>query len=114
MQIRNLDPSIFRATDSYGSVGLSVLGLVRAETLAVTVLRVAPGGEVARHPTVVDQLFIVVEGSGESCGADGAFEPVAPGQAVIWTAGEEHTTRSTIGLAAIVIEAPDLAAFLTR
>ena len=72
-------------------------------------LRVAAGGEIGRHPATVDQLFIVVAGSGLVCGDDEVWHPIGTGEAALWTAGEEHTTRADADLTAVVIEMADLA-----
>ena len=93
-----------REIDNYGSRGLRALGLVRAEAVAVTMLRVAAGGEIGRHPAVGDQLFVVASGRGSVCGGDGEWHPIAAGQAAYWRDGEEHTTRADEDLTAVVVE----------
>jgi hypothetical protein len=88
--VRILDVSADRAREitQHGSRGFAVQGLVRGDELAVTVLRVATGGEIG----------------------DGAWHDIATGQAAVWVAGEQHTTRADEDLVAVVVEAPDLAA----
>ncbi len=76
------------------------------------VFRIAPGGGIRRHPAAVPQLLAVLEGDGEVAGGAGVFEPVAPGDAVYFAEGEEHETRTTNGLAALIIEGPGLVPFL--
>ena len=68
------------------------------------IFRVAPGGGLARHPAQVPQILAVLEGSGEVSGADGAGEPIAAGEAVFWSRGEEHETRSEAGMTVLIIE----------
>jgi quercetin dioxygenase-like cupin family protein len=68
------------------------------------VFRLAPGGRIVRHPATVPQILAVLEGSGEVSGADGRAEPIGPGEAVFWRAGEEHETTSALGLTALIIE----------
>jgi quercetin dioxygenase-like cupin family protein len=110
--VRILDVGADRAREitQHGSRGFAVQGLVRGDDLAVTVLRVAAGGEIGRHPAPVDQLFVVVAGRGSVCGDDGAWHDIATGQAAVWVAGEQHTTRADEDLVAVVVEAPDLGA----
>jgi quercetin dioxygenase-like cupin family protein len=72
------------------------------------IFRLAPGGRIARHPATVPQILAVLEGKGHVSGADGAFEPIAAGEAVFWAAGEEHETVSDGGLTALVLEAAEL------
>ena len=68
------------------------------------VFRLGPGGAIRRHPAVVPQILAVVEGEGEVSGSDGVFQRVAAGDAVHWTAGESHETRTATGLTAMVLE----------
>ena len=72
------------------------------------ICRIAPGGKIRRHPATVPQILAVLDGAGEVCGADDEFQPIAAGEAVFWSAGEEHETRSDAGLTALIIEGPDL------
>ena len=60
MRIVEAGPDRGHPIDQYGSRALLAQALVRAPDLAVTVLRVGAGGEIGRHPTTVDQLFLVV------------------------------------------------------
>jgi quercetin dioxygenase-like cupin family protein len=94
---------------AFDSQSLSAQHLVRAEEVAVTILRVAAGGEIGRHPATVDQLFVVVAGSGSVCGADEVWGSIGTGEAALWTAGEAHTTRAETDLTAFVVEMADLA-----
>ena len=108
VEIRELLDAGGRAVTAYGSVGLTAEALVRADAAAVTVLRVAAGGEIGRHPAPVDQMFVVVGGRGSVQGGDGPWQPVEAGQVVLWPAGEEHTTRAGEDLTAFVLEGPGL------
>jgi quercetin dioxygenase-like cupin family protein len=72
------------------------------------IFRLAPGGRIARHPATVPQILAVLEGNGHVSGDDGAFEAIAAGEAVFWSAGEEHETVSDGGLTAVVLEAAEL------
>jgi hypothetical protein len=46
-----------------------------------------------------------VQGEGWASGGDGDEQPITAGTAVFWPVGEEHETRTDIGLTAIVVEA---------
>jgi quercetin dioxygenase-like cupin family protein len=94
---------------AFDSQSLSAQALVRADQVAITILRVAAGGEIGRHPASVDQLFVVVAGAGSVCGDDEVWHPIGTGEAALWTAGEPHTTRAEADLAAVVVEMADLA-----
>ena len=108
VQIFSFDVPAGRAVDAYGSVGLTAQKLVRAEDVEVTVLHVAAGGSVGRHRAPVDQLFVVTAGRGAVQAGDGAWQPVAAGQAVVWRAGTEHSTRADEDLTAVVVEMADM------
>jgi quercetin dioxygenase-like cupin family protein len=108
MRIIELGSDRGREVTQHSSLGLRAQALVRAPDVAVTVLRVAAGGEIGRHPATVDQLFIVVTGWGEVSGDDETWHSVRTGQAVLWTAGEHHTTRAGEDLVALVVEMAEL------
>jgi len=82
--------------------------------IQAAIFRVAPGGRLARHPATVPQILAVLEGSGEVSGEDGAAEPIAAGEAVFWSQGEEHETRSASGLTALIIEGEQVERFRAR
>jgi quercetin dioxygenase-like cupin family protein len=70
------------------------------------IFRVSAGGRIARHPATVQQILAVLDGAGEVSGADGELQPIAAGEAVFWSAGEEHETRTDEGLTALIVEGP--------
>ena len=70
--------------------------------------RIEPAGRIERHPADVPQLLAVVEGRGWVSGAEGEREPIVAGEAVVWSAGEEHETGTDEGLTAIVIDGEGL------
>jgi len=105
MRIVEISAETGREITHHGSVGFRVLGLVRSEQVAVTLLALTPHGEIGRHPATVAQRMVVIAGSGTVCGADEVWRNVHMGQMVEWEAGEEHTTRAgDDGLTAIAIE----------
>jgi quercetin dioxygenase-like cupin family protein len=75
------------------------------------VFRVAPGGQIARHPASYPQVLAVLKGSGKVSGASGVDEPIEAGEAVFWQAGEEHETKTADGLTALIIEGDGLEMF---
>ncbi|WP_147457031.1 cupin domain-containing protein [Micromonospora pisi] len=104
MEILSFDVSAGQPAEAYGSVGVTAQALFRGEAVAVTVLHVAAGGEVGRHPAPVDQLLVITAGHGVVQAGSGDWENVGAGQAVVWLAGEEHTTRAVADITAVVIE----------
>lgn len=78
------------------------------------VFRLDPGGRIARHPATYPQILAVLEGSGEVSGPSGVAEPIGAGEAVFWSAGEEHETTTTAGLTALIIEGEGLEPFKPR
>jgi len=87
---------------------VAVAPLTAPGRMQAAIFRLAAGGRIARHPATVPQILAVLEGSGHVSGADGAFEPIAAGEAVYWSGGEEHETVSDGGLTAIVLEGAEL------
>ena len=83
--------------------------IARGAGFQVAVFRIGPGGRIARHPATVPQLLAVLEGCGRVSGGDGVEVAVAPGDAVVWHAGEEHETTSEDGMTALVVEGEGLA-----
>lgn len=106
MEIKDLRAPGGREITAYGSTGLTAEALIRSDEVALTVLRVAAGGEIGRHPTDVDQFLLVLSGRGSVRSADGPWEPVEAGHLVVWRAGEVHTTRADENLTAYVLETP--------
>ena len=96
-----------REVTAPGSLSARVRRLAREAH--VVVIEIGPGGVVARHPTVVAQLFVVVRGSGWVSGADGERQEIRAGEAVLWEPGEEHESGSDDGMTALVVEAESLA-----
>jgi quercetin dioxygenase-like cupin family protein len=98
--------------------GVTVAPLTRSLSHAApcqaAVFRIAAGGRIGRHPATVPQVLAILDGSGEVCGADGVFESVAAGEAVFWTAGEEHETTTQTGLSAIILEGEGVVPFGSR
>jgi quercetin dioxygenase-like cupin family protein len=72
------------------------------------VLRVESGGEIGRHPAVVDQLLLIVAGRAAVQAGDGPWQEIRSGQAAVWRAGEEHITRAAEDVTALVVEMPGL------
>ncbi len=82
--------------------------------LQAAIFRVGPGGRLRRHPATFPQILAVLEGAGAVSGADGVDEPIEAGEAVFWREGEQHETRSAVGLTALIIEGADLDRFRER
>jgi quercetin dioxygenase-like cupin family protein len=88
--------------------------ILEGSPVQAAIFRVEPGGRLRRHPATVPQILAVLEGSGVVSGADGADEPIGAGEAVFWHEGEEHETRSAVGLTALIIEGGTLDRFRER
>jgi quercetin dioxygenase-like cupin family protein len=93
---------------AHGSTGFIAAHVLRGETTAVTVLRVAAGGRIGTHPAVGDQLLIALAGEAEVRAADGPWQPISPGRAALWRSGEPHTTRALTDFTAVAVEAESL------
>jgi quercetin dioxygenase-like cupin family protein len=108
MRIGQLDDDERRPITDHRSARASVTPVARGEQLSVVQIELEPDGVLGMHPAGVPQLFVVIAGEGTVRTGDGEPELVAAGDAVWWDAGEEHETRSGIGLIALVVELPDL------
>jgi quercetin dioxygenase-like cupin family protein len=85
--------------------------LAAGASVQAAVFRLAPNGRIARHPADVPQIMAVLEGAGRVSGADGEPEPIAAGEAVFWSAGEEHETQTDEGMTALILEGDGLQPF---
>jgi quercetin dioxygenase-like cupin family protein len=104
MRLVRFDATRGRELDHHGSSGFRLTPLAKLADGHVVCVHLAPGGRIGRHPAAGPQLLAVVSGEGTVSGADGATRPIAAGVAAVWEPGEEHETRSEIGLTALVIE----------
>jgi quercetin dioxygenase-like cupin family protein len=104
--LRRVELTGEREIDRFESVAARVRRL--APQSHVAVIELGPGGTVGRHPAAARQLFVVVRGTGWVAGGDGAREPIAAGEAVLWDGGEEHDSGSDEGFTALVVEAEEI------
>ncbi|HSJ59108.1 MAG TPA: cupin domain-containing protein [Anaerolineae bacterium] len=106
MQILGFTPDTGHQVSAFGSRGVTLTPVARADALHVVAMHLAPGGVIARHPAADVQLFLVVEGSGTVSGGDPEHVvAVEAGSAVVWERREEHETRAgRAGMRAIVVE----------
>ena len=65
-------------------------------------------GIIGYHMTPVNQILYVVQGEGFVCGETKEYKRIQAGEAVFWTRGEWHETKTEKGLTAIVIEGETL------
>jgi quercetin dioxygenase-like cupin family protein len=89
-------------------VRVTIAPLTPPGGVQAAIFRLCAGGRIVRHPATVPQILAVLEGEGRVSGADGKPEPIAAGEAVFWSSGEEHETVSDRGLTAVVLEAEGL------
>lgn len=104
MHIITLSDLDGRAVDRFGSVGFTIAPLGRLDAAHVAVARLSPGGVIGRHDAVGGQLLAGIEGSAVVSGADGVEHEIGPGRAAVWDAAENHETRTTTGVVALIIE----------
>jgi quercetin dioxygenase-like cupin family protein len=88
----------------FSSVGFAVSDLGRIRDSRLSCLRLDAGGRIGRHPAVGRQLLLLIDGDASVSGTDGVAVVLRPGQAVIWSPGEQHETRSDTGMLALVLE----------
>ena len=116
MKRLRFDPDVAYSPDEPLLDGVAVAPLTAPLRTGVPVqaaiFRVAPKGTIGRHPASVPQILAVLDGAGEVSGPDREFQTIGTGEAVFWSAGEEHETRTDDGLTALIIEGPGLQPFL--
>jgi len=109
MQVFRFDTEVAWPVTDYGSrFRLARLLWARAGEVRVDCLFLGPGDRIGIHPAGLPQLFCVVAGEGWVQGADAERVVITPGQAALWTAGEEHAAETDTGMTAIVIQAETL------
>lgn len=88
--------------------------MASGQTFQAAIFRIEPGGAIRRHPASTPQIIAVVSGRGEVAGDDGTFRQVREGDGVFFAKGEEHETRSTEGMTALILEGESLRPFGLR
>jgi GrpB-like predicted nucleotidyltransferase (UPF0157 family)/quercetin dioxygenase-like cupin family protein len=104
VQVFRFDAQIAMPITRFGSLARVAPLTAPDGRVGVQVLHLPPDGLVGRHPAAVQQLFAVVAGNGWVTGDDGRRHEVGPGDAVVWSAGEEHESGSDDGMVAVVVE----------
>ena len=70
----------------------------------IALFNLKENGLIGYHQAAVPQLLIVLEGEGYVRSDESEFIKLSFGEAVLWTAGEWHETKSENGMLALVIE----------
>ena len=106
MVIYDFSPAVGRDIEKFGSRGAKISPILReAGLLHVACMHLQAGGRIGSHEATVEQLLLVVSGSGVVTGEEAQPTEVGPGCAVFWRRGEMHETgASEEGLTAIVVE----------
>ncbi len=109
MRLFHFGPEVGHAIDRFGSVNVLITFIADLAAHAqVHCMYIGAGGIVGHHPTVNNQLFLVMNGSGWVRGGSGEVLPISSRQAAFWEAGEWHECRTETGMTAIVIEGEGL------
>ena len=90
-----------RALTDFGSEGAKITFLAANRIVRFDL---EPGGRIARHPAVGEQVLVLVVGEATVAGDDGLPVDVSAGDVVRWSAGEEHETVARSRVVAIVVE----------
>ena len=72
-----------------GCVNVESHALLRAERVALAMLRFRPHGTIHEHPADIEIDVVCLEGAGFTS-VDGEAAPIAAGQKVRWPAGHPH------------------------
>lgn len=104
MRILDLGAVAHRPIEAHGSRGFEIGAFGVGADTSLVMVRLAPRGVIGRHPAAGRQLLVLLDGDAEVAGADGMAHDLRPGQAAVWEPGEAHSTRTTDGLTALVVE----------
>lgn len=110
MHVFAIDDLTARNISSFGSSGFGVVPV--AADAHVVVAKLAPGGVIARHRAIVDQILVVLTGEAHVSGEDAVKHVLRSGSAALWLAGESHETSTEAGMTALIIEKNGLATTL--
>lgn len=106
MRIFRFDPEVAHPIKQFDSANVSIGRGVRLNGKSrVAVFHVEPGGTVGYHPSVGQQLYMVIRGDGWVEGPEREPRPIRAGEAAFWVDGEWHASGSDTGLTAVVVEA---------
>lgn len=87
---------------------LSRLAITEGRTV-ISFMYLEENGVIGYHEAPVNQILYVVAGEGYVCNEKKEYQHLQVGDAVFWTQGEWHETKTDSGLTAIVIEGKTLA-----
>lgn len=82
--------------------------LAKGSPVQAAIFHIGPEGSIPRHAAAAPQIIVIIEGRGEVSGASGTLEAVEEGDAVFFAEGEEHETRTSGGMVALIVEGPGL------
>jgi hypothetical protein len=106
MQLLSFTPDTSQPIAEFGSVSASCTPIAHGAGEAHTyAIHLAPGGFIGPHVAGFDQLFLVVQGSGWACGADGNRVHVPAGCGAFIRRGELHSKGSEVGFVALMVQA---------
>lgn len=86
---------------------LSRLAITEGRTV-ISFMYLEENGIIGYHEAPVNQILYVVTGEGFVCNEKKEYKHLQAGDAVFWTQGEWHETKTATGLTAIVIEGETL------
>jgi quercetin dioxygenase-like cupin family protein len=98
-----------RPIEQFDSSGVEHLGGLRlGGPRALTFLHFQAGAHLGRHPTVMRQVFCVVDGQGWASGGEEQVVQLTAGQGAVWEPGEEHESGTDTGMSVVVLEGGEI------
>lgn len=91
----------------FGSRGVHMIEPARLDPpdeFRVHLATYTPGSLLGRHPTRLWQMVVGISGAGWVAGQDGERRPLEPGQAIMWSPGEEHESGSDDGMTVAIVQ----------
>lgn len=108
MKIFHFNGQTGRRVTKYGSNFILNKMIQTEQPAQIVHMDLNRGDNIGAHETHVNQLLIVTGGSGYVRGCEDIWYEVSSGEAVGFSAGEIHETRTDSGLTAIVIESESM------
>ena len=104
MRVLDLTTIPAKYVTDFQSKDFAIAGVGSAAASQFAVARLGPSGTIGRHPAATTQMLVVLQGEALVSGSGDDTLLVGPGHAVVWDDGEQHETRTELGLLALIIE----------
>jgi quercetin dioxygenase-like cupin family protein len=103
------DREVRRVISAFNSYNVGITPIIKNEGYtSVGCMHFDKESILGMHAATGPQLFLVISGEGWVCIEGEEKVPVSTGTAVFWVTGEQHESGTETGMAAMIIEGPNL------